>query len=195
VNEFFSRSVHTVYTVDGPDPADGGLPETPVHERPDGRLATTTGTVPRVRYAVSYTDIAGRPLAHDPGIGLTLYRVNGPLVVLTRVHGLYPNDTWAGRTVTYRRIQCGGGTLSVRLGTDANLFSADQLVTASEQGRRVASAKVPPAEQVTLVVPLKPDAAGRCEVTFTSRTLQVPGRGDPRPLGAHFYTFDYTPPR
>src|SRR6185437_1443136 len=103
--------------------------------------------VPRVRYAVSYTDIGGQPLARDPGIGLTLYRVDGPLVVLTRVRGLYPNDTWAGRTVTYRRIQCDGGTLSVRLGTDAQLFSSDQVVTATVLGKQVAEARVPPDEQ------------------------------------------------
>jgi hypothetical protein len=196
VNEFFSRSVHTVYTVAGPDPADGGLPETPVHERDDGRLVTASGRVPHVRYAVSYVDLAGRPLARDPGIGLTLYRVAGPLVVLTRVHGLYEDDTWAGRTVTYRRAECTGGQLSVRLGTDSKLFNRDQLVTAREGGREVASITIPPTRQVTLGVPLEPNAAGSCDVTFTSRILRVPaevqrGSDDRRPLGAHFYTFDY----
>jgi len=200
MNEFFSRSVQTVYTVDGPDPADGGLPETPVHERSDGVLATGAGKVPHVRYAVSYTDIAGRPLARDPGIGLTLYRVNGPLVVLTRVRGLYPNDTWAGRTVTYRRVRCTGGQISVRLGTDAQLFDRNQVVTATVQGKQVGSISIPPAEQVVLGVPLIPDSAHRCEVTFTARTLRVPARIQPgstdhRPLGAHYYTFDFTGPR
>jgi hypothetical protein len=197
VNEFFSRSVHTIYTVDGPDPADGGLPETPVHEQSDGSLATATGAVPRVRYAVSYTDIAGRPLARDTGIGLTLYRVNGPLVVLTRVRGLYANDTWGGRSVTYRRLRCNGGQVSVRLGTDAQLFAADQVVTATVHGEEVGSIRIPPAGQVTLGVPLVPDAANRCEVTFTSRTVRVPARVQPgstdrRRLAAHFYTFDYS---
>ena len=64
-NEFFNRSVHDVYTVDGPDPADGGLPETPVVERADGTLVTAARVAPRVRYAVSYVDIAGKPLARD----------------------------------------------------------------------------------------------------------------------------------
>ena len=197
VNEFFSRSVHTIYTVDGPDPADGGLPETPVHERADGRLATASGAVPRVHYAVSYVDLAGRQLARDPGIGLTLYRVDGPLVILTRVRGLYPNDTWAGRTVTYRRAECTGGQLSVRLGTDSQLFNRNQLVTATESGHRVASIEVPPAEQVTLGVPLTPDSGGNCEVTFTSAIWRIPARvqhgsKDDRRLAAHFYTFDYS---
>src|SRR5262249_19599201 len=62
-NEFFNRSVRGVFTVDGPDPADGGLPETPVRERADGTLVTASGHAPRVRYAVSYTDIDGHPIA------------------------------------------------------------------------------------------------------------------------------------
>jgi dolichyl-phosphate-mannose-protein mannosyltransferase len=200
MNEFFNRSVGTVYTVDGPDPADGGLPETPVHEQSDGRLVTSTGAVPHVRYAVSFTDIAGKPLAHDRGIGLTLYRVNGPLVILTRVRGLFPDDTWGGRKVTYRRVQCSGGQVSVRLGTDAQLFSKPQVVTATVHGREVGSISIPPDEQATLGVPLVPDPSHRCEVTFTAKTVRVPakvqpGSKDTRALGVHYYTFDYSGPR
>jgi hypothetical protein len=198
MNEFFNRSVHTVYTVDGPDPADGGLPETPVHERADGTLVTAAGAPARAAYVVSYVDVEGTPLERDPGIGLTLYRVDGPLVVLTRVRGLYPDDTWGGKLVTYRRLDCSGGHLSVRLGTDANLFIADQLVSATVGGARVAVAHVPPQEQTTLTVALKPDARRRCSVTFTAQTLRVParvqsGNTDTRPLAAHYYAFDYSP--
>jgi hypothetical protein len=189
-NEFFNRSVHTVYTVDGPDAADGGLPETPVRERGDGTLVTATLTVPRVRYAVSYVDIAGTPLARDPQIGLALYRVDGPMVILTRVRGVDP-DTWAGRTVTYRRVRCTGGTLSVRLGTDEHLFDRDQTVTAREGGTVVGAQRIAPAEQPTLRVPLRPDSTGTCTVRFTAALTRVPGAGDARRLGAHYYSFDY----
>lgn len=189
-NEFFNRSVRTVYTVDGPDPADGGLPETPVFARPDGELATAAGTAPHVQYAVSYTDIAGTPLARDAQIGLTLYRVDGPLVILTRISGVYP-DSWGGRTVTYRRFSCAGGTLSVRLGTDAHLFAVDQTVTATELGHVVGSISIAPTDQPTLRVPLRPDARQTCTVRFTAATLRVPGPADRRRLGAHYYSFDY----
>jgi hypothetical protein len=189
-NEFFNRSVHDVYTVDGPDPADGGLPETPVVERADGTLVTAARVAPRVRYAVSYVDIAGKPLARDAQLGLTLFRVDGPMVILTRVRGVYP-DTWGGRVVTYRRARCGGGTLSVRLGSDEHLFESAQTVTAHVGGRVVGSARVEPAEQPTLVVPLHPDAHGNCTVTFTAAKLRTPGHGDTRRLGAHYYSFDY----
>jgi hypothetical protein len=194
-NEFFSRSVGTVYTVDGPDAADGGLPETPVHERPDGTLVTATGRPPHVGYAVSYIDIAGKPVARDPRIGLVLYRVNGPLVVLTRVTGLFP-DTWAGRHVTYRRVQCTGGHLAVRLGTDEHLFSTPQVVTATTAGKVVGRISVAPTAQPTFRVPLHPDARGVCSVTFTIAQLRVPARVQPgntdtRRLGAHFFAIDF----
>ncbi|MGH3001544.1 MAG: glycosyltransferase family 39 protein [Gaiellaceae bacterium] len=196
-NEFFNRSVRRVYTVDGPDPGDGGLPESSVHERPGGTLATADGLVPRARYVVSYTDIAGTPVTRDARIGLTLFRVDGPLVILTRVTGLYVGDTWAARHVTYRRFQCTGGTLSVRLGTDEHLFSTAQTITAEEGGRVVKRISVAPTEQPTLVVPLLPDARERCFVRFTISKVRVPalvqpGSTDTRPLGAHFFSFDYT---
>jgi hypothetical protein len=143
-----------------------------------------------VRYAVSYVDIAGTPLARDPQLGLTLFRVDGPMVILTRVRGLYP-DTWGGRVVTYRRARCNGGRLSVRLGTDEHLFESAQVVTAREGGRVVARTRIEPAEQPTMAVPLRPGRRGACTVTFTAAKLRTPGRGDSRRLGAHYYSFDY----
>jgi hypothetical protein len=190
-NEFFSRSVQTVYTVDGPDPADGGLPETPVHERGDGMLITASAAAPRVTYAVSYVDIAGTPLARDAQLGLALYRVDGPLVVLTRVTGVFP-DTWGGRVVTYRRVHCTGGAIAVRVGTDEHLFSSAQTVAVTEGGRLVRTIVVPPAEQPITRVPLRPDANATCTVRFTAARTRVPGHGDTRRLGAHYYSFDYS---
>ena len=197
-NEFFNRSVGTVYTVDGPDAADGGLPETPVRERADGTLVAAGGRVPAVRYAVSYADIAGTVLERDRGIGLALYRVDGPLVVLTRVDGLYP-DSWGGRRVSYRRNQCAGGTLTVRLGTDEHLFTRPQLVTAREGGRVVGGKLIVPGQEPTFAVRLRPDATKTCEVVFTTAIIRVPARVQPgstdtRRLGAHYFAFDYAAP-
>jgi hypothetical protein len=194
-NEFFNRSVGTVYTLDGPDPADGGLPETPVRERTDGTLVAETGHAPRVRYAVSYQDIAGQLLARDQGIGLGLYRVDGPLVFITQIHGVDP-DTWAGSLVTYRRLRCTGGKLTVRLGTDEHLFDRTQTVTAHENGRVVGRAHIVPGEQPSLVVPLRPGPAGTCFVVFEAGLTRVPshvqpGNSDRRRLAAHYYAFDY----
>ena len=43
-------------------------------------------------------------------------------VSAVRISGLYPNDTWSGRTVTYVRRLCERGRLSVSLSGDAGLF-------------------------------------------------------------------------
>ncbi|HZT91816.1 MAG TPA: glycosyltransferase family 39 protein [Gaiellaceae bacterium] len=193
-NEFFNRSVGDVYTVNGPDPSDGGLPETPVHERSDGVLVRADGTVPRARYALSYADLAGAVVARDP-IGLALYRVDGPLVFVTRVSGLYANDTWGGRVVTYHRFRCAGGFLTVRVGTDANLFDVDQILTARENGRTVASLRIAPTAQPTLRVRLVP-RHGVCTVRFLAARTRVParvqpGNADMRALAVHYYAFSY----
>jgi hypothetical protein len=168
-----------------------------VRERRDGTLVDGGGHAPRVGYAVSYTDIAGRPVARDAKLGLALYRVDGPLVVLTRVTGLYPNDTWSGRTVTYRRLRCDGGRLSVRLGTDEHLFEAAQVITARVGGRVARRISILPGEQPTLEVPLRPDAGHTCRVTFTMSQVRVPAlvqhdSTDTRRLGAHFFAIDFS---
>ena len=91
-------------------------------------------------------DVVGTVVASDPQIGVNLYRVDGPLVVaVTRVRGLYPNDTWSGPRVTYERTHCAGGTLSVQLGSDATLFRSVQTVTAFVGLRPVARAQIAPA--------------------------------------------------
>ncbi|HEX4680177.1 MAG TPA: hypothetical protein VH210_13340, partial [Gaiellaceae bacterium] len=131
----------------------------------------------------------------DSAIGLALYRVDGPLVILTRVTGVYP-DAWGRRSVVYRRLQCVAGTLSVRLGTDSQLFAGDQLVTAHEGGRVVKRIRVGPTEQPNLRVPLRPNAAGICTVTFRAAAVRVPARvfrasEDTRRLAVHYYAFEY----
>jgi hypothetical protein len=177
-NEFFNRSVRTIYfhkVERVPDP----LPE-----------RALAGGV-RVQYVLA-EDAAGAVVARDPGIGVTLYRVDGPLIVPTHVSGLYPNDTWSGRRVTYTRTHCSGGQLSVLLGSDAGLFTRTQIVTASEGGRIVGRARIAPSDTAQLVVPLHP-IRSVCTVRFAVARTAVPGRGDRRRLGAHFLSFTYGP--
>ena len=50
------------------------------------------------------------------------------------ISGLYPNDTWSGDEVTWTRKRCRGGTLTVALSSDPELFQDDQLVTARVAG-------------------------------------------------------------
>jgi hypothetical protein len=184
-NEFFNRSVDAVYAYDVsrvPDP----LPEKTLKVGKNGNLGVD------VQYVLG-TDIVGKLIATDGDLGVSLYRVDGPLVVaITHVRGIYPNDTWSGKTVTYSRAHCTGGTLSVSLESDATLFPQTQVVTAYEGARVAGRARIAPAGTATLNVPLRA-SGGSCGVRFVVAHTRVPGHGDPRRLGAHFLQLQYEP--
>jgi hypothetical protein len=189
LNEFFSKSVGPIYVTDRGVP--GSLPETRVEVDPvTGRFDPPV----RARYVVVDGSIApdGQVLARDDGLGLALWKLDGELISTTSVTGLYPNDTWSGPEVTYRRLRCQGGTLTVTVDSDPSLFDEPQTVVALSGERRVV-AKVAPREAEKLVVPLEP-ANGVCTVRFTVSPTKVPGPGDRRELGAHFRAFDYREP-
>ena len=198
-NEFFNRSVGTVFDLDGaptPDP----LPETPARRGPGGVLEAH-GVPVRAAYVLASASVAleGRLLVAD-GAGVDLYRVGGPVRLLPPpvIGGVYPNGTWSGAQVSWRQRACPGGTLAVELASDGSLYRSDQVVTAHEAGRVVGRAVVAPTAEVTLTVPLAPRAA-ICSVLFTlARTLVParvePGATDPRPLGAHVLQLHLAPP-
>ena len=196
-NEFFNRSVGPIYFLGGPTP--GRLAETEVliDERTDAvRLAS--GRPLAEEYVLLDGTIApdrGRDVARDPALGLTLWRLDEPLVVAeTKIEGLYPNDTWSGRRVTFTRRNCRGGLLSVRLTSDPALFTEDQIVTASIEGRIVNTARIRPRGVAFLRVRLRP-RQGRCRVVFEVARTKVPAEAtdgastDTRALGAHFLDF------
>jgi hypothetical protein len=142
-------------------------------------------------------DLLGTQVGADPGIGIRLYRVAGPIVVLTHVTGIYDGDTWSGATVTYTRVHCSGGTLKVALASDPSLFRSDQDVSAFVAGKVVGRATVAPTEQATLTVPLAA-SGGRCVTTLhVARTLVpaqvISGNTDTRPLGVHVLSFSFRP--
>ena len=116
----------------------------------------------RARYVVVDGSIApdGKVLARDEGWGLALWKLDGgELISTTSVQGLYPNDTWSGREVTWRRIRCKGGTLRVTLETDQSLFKRPQAVYAVTQGDASghgASVTVSPGTHALLPVRLAP---------------------------------------
>jgi hypothetical protein len=116
--------------------------------------------------------------------------VNGAVVILSRVTGLYRNDTWSGPAVRYQRVECNGGSVSVLLQGDAGLFTTPQTVTAREGGAVVGHVRIPVEGQTTLRVPLHP-SRGVCTVRFAVGRTKVPGPQDRRRLGAHFLSFAY----
>jgi hypothetical protein len=201
-NEFFNRSVGPVYYVSDPTP--GGLPETKVRIASDSGAVTTLDGRPVVDLfllADSSFEPDGEALATDKGWGITLWRVNPPLVSAVRVDGLYPNDTWSGESVTYLRRRCLPGRLSVALSSDPSLFLAPQTVVARANGEVVGHVRFDPSRRAVLTVPVAPSwgPTNECRVDFTVTPTAVPAKvtagenPDPRVLGAHFNRFVYRP--
>ena len=199
--EFFNRSVGPVYYVTHPTP--GGLPETRVRIDPRTGLVTLPDGKPvRDRYLLADSSFEpdGTPIARDKGWGVTLWRVNPPLLTPVRIRGLYPSDTWSGRRVTYLRRRCEPGRLSVSLSSDPSLFLEPQTVVARSNGATVGRVLLDPRGAAVLSVPVSPARGTKeCRVTYTVTPTAVPAEvtagenPDPRELGAHFNRFVYRP--
>jgi hypothetical protein len=198
-NEFFNRSVRRFYYTTEPLPGD--LPERQLTiDRRSGFMRSADGRVVHASYVLTdgTLDVAGTAVAQDTGKGLRLLRVDGPLRQISRVTGLYPQDTWSGPQVTYTRLACSGGSLAVELQGDPALFSKPQTVTAFVGGREVASALVRQLTPAVLRVPLRPRRS-TCAVRFRVTPTAVPAvvtkgaNPDPRVLGVHFNRFVYRP--
>jgi hypothetical protein len=200
-NEFFNRSVGPVYYIDAPTP--GGLPETRVRVDPrTGRVTLPDRTALHARYLLADSSFEpdGTPIAEDKGWGTKLWLVRQPLVAAVRVDGLYPNDTWSGRQVTYLRRRCSGGRVIAALSSDASLFAQPQTVVARANGSVVGRARVRPIGRTQLSVPVRPAPGTReCRVVYTVTPTAIPrevtnGQNrDPRVLGVHFERFSYVP--
>jgi hypothetical protein len=186
-NEFFNRSIGPVYDVR--QPSMGGLPETQVTQRADGVLLADGKPVHHA-YVLSEESVplAGAVVARDKLKGMALRRTDGLLRIGYRVRGLYPNDTWSGKRVTYTRLRCTGGTVTAQLRRDPNLVSVPQTVRAD--GRSVTFHSN---DEASLAVPLRPHD-GVCVAVFTVSPTAVPGPADPRVLGVHFLEFRYAAP-
>jgi len=201
-NEFFNREVGPVYYVNAPTP--GGLPETKVTiDRTTGDVTLPGGEPVTDAYLLADSSFEpdGEALASDKGWGVTLWRVNPPLVSAVRIDGLYPNDTWSGKTVTYVRRRCLPGRLSVALSSDPSLFLEPQTVVARSSGRVVRRVRLAPEGRAILTIPVAPSwgPTNECRVDFTVTPTAVPAdvtageNPDPRKLGAHFNRFIYKP--
>ncbi len=194
-NEFFNRTLRQVYYTAGPTP--GGIGEIQVvTDRRTGAVRTAGGAPVRLAYLLTdgSVDPNAAPVARDAQLGMTVWKVDGPLVLAkTTKQGLYPGDSWSGRAVIWTREHCGGGTLTLSLTGDAQLLPDGSTVTASS-GQRV---RVVPNEIATLRVPLtakKRICSARFVVSPTAVPSKViPGSTDSRVLGVHFNAFAYAP--
>ena len=132
--------------------------------------------------------LAGAVVARDDLKGMALRRTHGFVRIGYRVQGLYPNDTWSGKRVTYTRLRCVGGTVTAHVLRDTKLVSGQQTVRAG--GRSVTFGS---SDEADLTVPLRP-LNGVCRAVFTVTPTAVPGPADPRVLGVHFLEFRYAAP-
>jgi hypothetical protein len=195
-NEFFNRAVGPVYYTDAPTP--GTLAETKLDfDRETGQVSFPDGRPFAPEYVLldGSIDPDGEVLARDAERGMTLWRLDGPLESVSRVRGLYANDTWSGPEVTYTRRRCDGGRLAVGISSDPSLFDRPQTVVARAGGRGVGRLRLTPGQPRTVFrVPLEPQD-GVCRVVYSVSPTAVPadvlGNGDERVLGAHFDGFAY----
>jgi glycosyltransferase involved in cell wall biosynthesis len=190
-NEFFNRSIGTVYDLRGRSM--GNLPETKVTRRSGLLLVDGRSIAHRYVLTDSSVRLVGTSVAEDTRKGMVLLRVNGPLR-LYRVEGLYPDDTWSGARLTFVEPRCSGGQLTVGLASDRHLFTRPQTVRAEAR-----SVTFDPATTAQLTVPLRRSADGTCRVVFRVSPTAVPARvvpgsGDTRVLGAHFTSFRLAAP-
>ena len=83
-NEFFNRSVRGVYTLDGPDPADGGCPRRRSTSAANGKLVTAAGVAPRRALRGLVRGHRGHAARARRGDRPDALPRDGPMVVLTR---------------------------------------------------------------------------------------------------------------
>jgi hypothetical protein len=184
-NEFFNRSVRTVY--DLADPSPGALPETKV------RVDAATGRIAHVSepyVLTSRTVQLDEPIVESDDVrGLALYRVVRPLGVVGTSTGIY-GDNWAGPRATYTRFRCHTGeTLLATVGADRHLIKSDSTVIATS-GSRSKTFTVPYGHTATLRIPLHAEGS-RCVTRFRISPVAQPAAveatsTDTRVLGIRF---------
>jgi hypothetical protein len=102
-NEFWNRSLGTIYNIGAPEP--GGVVESPAQVSPQSGviLSNVTGRPVRARYVVSSMTFGldGRLVGARPPFAL--YRTDGTVRVAEETSGVY-GDGWAGADASYTRF-------------------------------------------------------------------------------------------
>jgi hypothetical protein len=195
-NEFFNGDIDRAYNLT-PGPYDP-LPETLVQVSATGALMNSAdGKRADASYVLTNQALvpAGRAIASDQRIGMTLFRINKPLRLVAKIDGVYP-DKWSGATATYQRFACRGGRLTAIMLSDRDLHPEPQTIVATEAGREIGRFLYKPGLVTRrMTVPLRA-TTGTCTVVFnvpTAVPLEVTKQPDTRPLGVRFLAFKYRP--
>ena len=197
-NEFWNRSVDRVYDLGGAR-LPGDMPEVRVTaNRSTGVLHDAHGKPVSDRYVLTSASVSlvGREVASDPAKQLVLYEVAAPTRTTTQITGLYdePVSPWSRDRVVWRHSQCRGGTLEVRVSSDAQLFRGILQTLAIGGTTRARTLRLAPTTSHRLIrLPLEPKG-GVCSVAFSISPTRSPGGADPRQLGLHFDLIKYVQP-
>ena len=192
--EFFNRAPKMVYTIG--TPLAGALPDTVVNVQADGFVVDRSENPVSSSYVVAdaFTAVQGEVMARDVEYGMVLYRTEGQVRVLGTVEGVY-GDGWSGADITYTRLACDGGTISLEASENASIhptpvtvtpYVGDTALPATQVSADVGSVQVP--AQVTPV-------DGVCQVRFHVDPVITPaeaiGTSDTRPLGVIVRGFSF----
>jgi hypothetical protein len=194
-NEFFNRSLHPIYALDGAPSVNSLLPQKRVSIDPrTGLLRGGEGGPVRSEYAFgdSTVEVAGREVARDPALGAVVYRVGGDVRLRRRLTGVYP-DSWTGPEAVYTRWACRGGRLLISVAGQPGISRSTETVVADAGGKPVGTVRVPPTgAERTVVFPLR-SRAGVCTL-FLHATPTLIGP-DGRTLGVRLTRIEYEPRR
>ena len=95
------------------------------------------------------------------------------------MNGVY-DDQWSGPEVTYRRLRCDGGTLSVALDSDPGLFDEPQTIDGVERRRQPRSIRLEPTESRGRCAYRSPPATASARRGSPSRRRRCRRRRPPR---------------
>jgi hypothetical protein len=193
-SEFYNRSVGAVYALSQPYDAFGQRMATIL---PSGRVEYL-GEPLELRYVLtdSWSKFRGEVVVTNELTAMHVYRVDGPLITIETLQGLYP-DLWSSSTALYRRYDCAGGSVQFTVETNPRLHPRPFRVSVLQHGLQTGRLRVRalPARKV-LTVPLV-SRQGFCDVVLqipvVSATAETPG--DLRLLGLRFFRVAYVPPR
>ncbi|HVM56554.1 MAG TPA: glycosyltransferase family 4 protein [Gaiellaceae bacterium] len=204
-NEFWNRSVDRVFDLGATMPGD--MPSTRVAaDQATGVLVGLGGRTIQDPYVLASdtVDLVGKVVARDPAKQLVLYKVTAPARITTVVSGLYPTSAgvspWSNASPSWTRLQCAGGTLTVVVSSDNQLFrDTPQTVTVSGTTPARTIRLSPSTDHRALSFPLTPQH-GNCHVAFSISPARRPaqyvkGSTDERLLGLHFDSIGYAPAR
>jgi len=192
-NEFFNRSVGSVFTIGVPLP--GQLPETVVVVGNDGLVTDRAGNPMQGEYVLSDASVhlMGTVVAADAARGMEVVQTSGQWGIMDSVVGVM-GDQWTGAEFSYVRYRCSGGVVRVIMNSDPTLHPTSVTVTPVVGGKDLPSVAVGPTGETMLVTKLSP-SAGLCTVQYRVDPTAIPeivtGEPDSRALGVRILSITY----